>query len=97
MSCDGALDEISCYTAIGIHDMPQSSQSRFEAQRATAPSGRPGQSNEPWFLEQVAHVCRVKRLAYRTEQSYVSWVKRFILFHDKRHPQDMGPERSGHF
>jgi integrase len=30
-------------------------------------------------------------LAYRTEQSYVAWVKRFILFHGKRHPQEMGP------
>jgi integron integrase len=30
-------------------------------------------------------------LAYRTEQSYVSWVKRFVLFHNKRHPRDMGP------
>jgi site-specific recombinase XerD len=30
-------------------------------------------------------------LAYRTEQSYVSWVRRFILFHGKRHPQEMRP------
>ena len=39
----------------------------------------------------MANACRVKHLAYRTEQSYVSWVKRFILFHNKRHPQEMGP------
>ena len=30
-------------------------------------------------------------MAYRTEQSYVSWAKRFILFHNKRHPREMGP------
>jgi integron integrase len=71
--------------------MPQSSQSRFDAQKSTAPSVRPGQPNEPRFLVQVAHACRVKHLAYRTEQSYVAWVKRFILFHGKRHPQEMGP------
>ncbi|MFM7164030.1 MAG: site-specific integrase, partial [Planctomycetaceae bacterium] len=46
---------------------------------------------EPRFLEQVANACRVKHLAYRTEQSYVSWVKRFILFHNERLPRDMGP------
>jgi integron integrase len=71
--------------------MPQASQARFEAQRAIAPTARPGGSHEPRFLDQVANACRVKHLAYRTEQSYVSWVKRFILFHGKRHPQEMGP------
>ena len=35
---------------------------------------------------------RVRRLGYakRTELSYVHWIKRFILFHDKRHPKEMG-------
>jgi site-specific recombinase XerD len=35
-------------------------------------------------------VLRLKHLSIRTEDSYVHWVKRFILFHQKRHPQDMG-------
>lgn len=47
-------------------------------------------TGEPRFLDQVANACRLKHLAYRTEQSYVGWVKRFILFHNKRHPRDMG-------
>jgi len=34
----------------------------------------------------------MKHYSIRTEQSYVSWIKRFILFHDKRHPADMGTE-----
>ena len=55
------------------------------------PYPNPKKPGEPRFLEQVANACRVKHLAYRTEQSYVSWVKRFILFHNKRHPRDMGP------
>ena len=38
----------------------------------------------------MANACRVKHLAYRTEQAYVGWVKRFILFHNKRHPSEMG-------
>ncbi|MDB5348112.1 MAG: integron integrase [Schlesneria sp.] len=36
--------------------------------------------------------CRLKRLSYRTEQAYVSWAKRFILFHNKRHPKEMGEQ-----
>ncbi|MBI3839005.1 MAG: integron integrase [Planctomycetia bacterium] len=32
----------------------------------------------------------MRHLSYRTEQSYVAWVRRFILFHNKRHPTDMG-------
>jgi integron integrase len=42
------------------------------------------------ILEQLRDVLRLKHYAYRTEQSYVDWVYRFIIFHDKRHPKDMG-------
>ncbi len=42
------------------------------------------------LLDQVRDVLRVKHYAYRTEQAYVHWIKRFILFHGKRHPQEMG-------
>lgn len=42
------------------------------------------------FLDQVANACRVGRPAYRTEQSYLAWIRRFILFHGKRHPREMG-------
>jgi site-specific recombinase XerD len=48
------------------------------------------QPGEPRFLDQVANACRLRHLSYRTEQSYVGWVKRFILFQGKRHPRDMG-------
>jgi len=33
---------------------------------------------------------RTRHLSPRTEQAYVSWIRRFILFHGKRHPDDMG-------
>jgi len=42
------------------------------------------------LLDQVRDVLRLKHYSIRTEQSYVDWIKRFILFHNKRHPQDMG-------
>ena len=41
------------------------------------------------LLEQVREVCRLKHYSLRTEQSYVAWVRRFILFHQKRHPREM--------
>ena len=44
------------------------------------------------LLDQMREVLRLKHMSYRTEEAYVSWVKRFILFHDKRHPKDMGAE-----
>lgn len=47
------------------------------------------------LLERVREAIRVRHYSIRTEHSYVQWVKRFILFHNKRHPNDMGaPEIS---
>ncbi len=42
------------------------------------------------LIEQVQDVIRLKHYSYKTEKSYVNWVKRYIIFHDKRHPQEMG-------
>ena len=44
------------------------------------------------LLDQVREVIRLKHYAYRTEQTYVNWIKRFILFHNKRHPIEMGSD-----
>jgi len=41
------------------------------------------------LLDQVRAVIRAPRYSYRTEQSYSHWIRRFILFHNKRHPKDM--------
>src|SRR3982750_2779651 len=42
------------------------------------------------LLDQVREVLRVKHYALRTEEVYVLWIKRFIFFHQKRHPREMG-------
>jgi len=47
-------------------------------------------SDKPKLLEQVRMLIRRRHYSLRTEEAYVSWIKRFILFHDKRHPKDMG-------
>jgi integron integrase len=47
------------------------------------------QSNKPKLLDQVRDVIRRKHYSIRTEQSYIDWIRRFILFHHKRHPKEM--------
>lgn len=44
------------------------------------------------LLDQMRHIIRLKHMSYRTEQAYISWVRRFILFHHKRHPAEMGAD-----
>lgn len=48
------------------------------------------QSAKPRLLDQVRERCRVKHYSIRTEKAYVDWIRRFILFHGKRHPSEMG-------
>src|SRR5438477_1025174 len=49
----------------------------------------PRASNKPKLLDQVREVIRRKHYSIRTEQAYCDWIKRFILFHRKRHPAEM--------
>src|SRR5512140_1298908 len=42
------------------------------------------------LLEQARDILRAKHYSYRTEETYIDWMRRYILFHHKRHPDDMG-------
>jgi len=53
--------------------------------------------NKPKLLDQVRDVIRRKHLSIRTEQAYVDWIRRFILFHNKRHPAEMGEQELTEF
>ncbi len=44
----------------------------------------------PRLLDQVRSVIRRKHYSYRTEDAYVFWMKRFIVFSGKRHPRELG-------
>lgn len=46
--------------------------------------------DSPKLFDRVRAEIRVRHYSLRTEQTYVDWVRRFILFHDKRHPKEMG-------
>jgi len=48
------------------------------------------QSHKKKLLEQVRELLRILEYAKRTEETYIQWIRRFILFHNKRHPRDMG-------
>jgi integron integrase len=53
-------------------------------------------TSAPRLLDQVRDIIRLKHYSIRTEHCYIGWIRRFILFHDKRHPRDMGaPEITG--
>ncbi len=47
-------------------------------------------SSPPRLLDQVRDAIRRRHYSPRTEEAYVAWIRRYILFHDKRHPRDMG-------
>lgn len=49
-------------------------------------------TQSPKLLDQVRDKLRVKHYAIRTEATYVDWIKRYIYFHDKRHPKNMGAQ-----
>ena len=53
-------------------------------------SARTSQESKIKLLDQTREVLRLKHLSSRTEEAYVRWIKRFVLFHAKRHPKDMG-------
>ncbi len=46
--------------------------------------------SKPRLLEQTRQVLRTFHYSVRTEENYIQWIRRFIFFHNKRHPKDMG-------
>jgi hypothetical protein len=45
--------------------------------------------SEPRLLDRVRDAIRIRQYSLATEKAYVSWVRRLILFHGKRHPAEM--------
>lgn len=50
----------------------------------------PGEGRAPRLLDQLRERLQMHHYSLRTEDAYVDWVRRFILFHGRRHPRDMG-------
>jgi hypothetical protein len=54
-------------------------------------------SKPPRLLDQVRIAIRTKHYSRKTEDAYVHWARKFILFHDKRHPIEMGENEVAQF
>jgi len=64
-----------------IYRLPRN---RFDGSAAPRPPAKPK------LLDQVRRAIRSRHYSYPTEKAYVHWIKRYIFFHNKRHPQEMG-------
>jgi integron integrase len=53
---------------------------------------QPFRSSKPKLLDRVRDICRFRHYSIRTEEAYVQWIRRYILFHDKRHPEELGED-----
>ena len=54
-------------------------------------------AGKPKLLDQVRDVIRRKHYRIRTEQAYIDWINRFIIYHGKRHPGEMAEEEVAEF
>jgi integron integrase len=63
------------------------STSESQAKQSLVPGRGGGKAK---FMEQVRTFMRARRYSLRTEQAYLDWIRRFILFSGKRHPAEMG-------
>jgi integron integrase len=71
----------------------------FEAPASPPPSvaGKNLDPGPPRFLDRVRREIRVRHYSIRTESAYVDWIRRFIIFNDKRHPDELGPSEVAAF
>ena len=79
-----------CYTGVAF---PRTLMTFYSiSQLATSREGESEMELQPKIrlLDRVRQAIRLKNYAYSTEKAYVYWIKRFILFHKKRHPKTMG-------
>jgi integron integrase len=53
---------------------------------------KPFSADKPKLLERVRDICRYRHYSIRTEDAYVQWIRRYILFHGKRHPEILGED-----
>src|SRR5678816_2668662 len=62
-----------------------------------APTARASSSVKPKLLDQVRQAIRTRHYSPKTEESYVHWIKRFIFFHNRRHPVEMSEKEIAQF
>ena len=66
---------------------PVAPDAAFVARETSPPASGP---RPPRLLDRVREAVRARHYSRRTEKAYVAWIRRYILFHGKRHPSEMG-------
>lgn len=54
-------------------------------------------NKQPKLLDQVRSAIRIRHYSIRTEKAYIQWIKRYIHFHNIRHPEEMGEKEINQF
>jgi len=70
---------------------------RISASQPALTASAPSSLAKPKLLDQVRQTIRTRHYSPRTEEAYVGWIKRFIFFHNKRHPTEMTEAEIGRF
>ena len=70
--------------------MTTASDKHFSPAASLLPAPAPATPRPPKLLDRLRDHLRTRHYSIRTETAYVDWARRFILFHGKRHPQEMG-------
>jgi hypothetical protein len=78
-------DRIAWFSALS----EDSSMVLAAKQLAVLPSN-PQATQAPRLLDRVREAIRARHDSLRTEEAYVGWIRRFMLFHNQRHPAGMG-------
>ena len=63
---------------------------RGRARRLAVGEPAPEGASRPRLLDRVRDALRARHYSRRTEDAYVAWIRRYIIFHGKRHPAEMG-------
>ena len=53
------------------------------------PDSAESAARKPKLLQQVRTACRARQFSERTAEAYTGWIRRYVLYPDKRHPRDL--------
>ncbi|MGC1324071.1 MAG: phage integrase N-terminal SAM-like domain-containing protein [Candidatus Udaeobacter sp.] len=55
------------------------------------------EQSKPKLLDQIRELMRLRHYSFRTEEAYVGWIRRYIFFHGKQHPRELGEKHVSQF
>ena len=91
----GVLYSASLYNILCTNHVPILPEGQKMSQ--PIPTATPQKPPEKKLLDQYRDALRIKHYSPRTEDTYIQWVRNYILFHNKRHPKEMGVPEIGQY